>query len=179
VIGGIPDEEKRELNYAIRIPGGLSWLAHGDINAEVMGLDRIPDENQPPVLIPDISFQIMVGLGMLMALTGIIFLLFRWKWKHNLDKKWWLVFIAVLTPLGFIVVEAGWMVTEVARQPWIIRGVMKTADAVTPMPGVRYIFYLITILYLFLSFMAVWLLSRQIKVVNEKYSQGIEKNTFQ
>ena len=175
IIGGIPDEEEKTVKYAIKIPGGLSFLAHGDFNAEVTGLDKIPEDEQPPVLIPHLSFQVMVAIGMLLAFTGILFLLFRWRWKHQLMKKWWLLLLAVLTPLGFIAVEAGWFVTEVGRQPWIIRGVMKTKDALTPMPGIRYVFYAVTAVYLLLSFMAVWLLRRQISVVNEKYGSN-QKN---
>ena len=71
-----------------------------------------------------------------------------------------------LTPVGFIAVEAGWIVTEVGRQPWIIYGIMKTKDAVTPMPGVQYPFYLITLVYLLLTFLVVWLMRRQILAVH-------------
>ena len=175
LIGGIPDEEKKVVNHAIKIPGGLSFLAHGDLNAEVIGLDQIPEDEQPPVLIPHLSFQMMVAIGMLLAFTGILYLLFSWKWKHKLDEKWWLILLAILTPLGFVAVEAGWMVTEVGRQPWIIVGIMKTKDALTPMPGLQYTFYTVSAIYLFLSFMAIWLLRRQIKTVVKKYS-GDEKN---
>src|SRR4029079_14444742 len=106
--------------------GFLSFMAHGDFNAEVTGLDRFPKEERPPVMIVHIAFQVMVGPGMLMALAGLLFVIFNFKWRKNLLKKWWLVFVALLTPMGFIAVEAGWTVTEVGRQPWIIYGVMKT-----------------------------------------------------
>lgn len=85
-------------------------------------------------------------------------------------KKWWLILIALCTPLGFIAVEAGWTVTETGRQPWIIYGIMRTKDAVSTMPGLRYSFYVITGVYILLSFIIVWLMKRQISVITKKYS---------
>ncbi len=76
---------------------------------------------------------------------------------------------AIATPLGFIAVEAGWTVTEVGRQPWIIYGIMRTADAVTPMPGIAYSFYLFTAIYASLAAFVVFMLYRQIKMVGELY----------
>ncbi|WP_162231207.1 cytochrome ubiquinol oxidase subunit I, partial [Sunxiuqinia dokdonensis] len=73
------------------------------------------------------------------------------------------------TPLGFIAIQAGWVVTEVGRQPWIIYGIMKTKDALTPMPGIQYTFYTISAVYLLLSFIVAWLMSRQIKMLQTKY----------
>ena len=169
VIGGIPDVEKREVKYAIKLPGFLSFLAHGDFNAEVKGLEEFPREEWPPVPITHFSFQIMVGIGMLLMLIAFIFWAATFKWKHWLIKTWWLKLLAFATPLGFIAVEAGWVVTEVGRQPWIIYGIMKTRDSLTPMPGIQYTFYTISAVYLLLSFVVVWLLSRQIKVLHAKY----------
>jgi cytochrome d ubiquinol oxidase subunit I len=166
VIGGIPDVDKEEVKYGIYIPKLLSFLAHGDLNAEVEGLDKTGKENWPPVAIVHFAFQIMVFMGMLMMGTGILFLIFKFKWKGNLDKNWWLMLLVWLTPVGFIAVEAGWIVTEVGRQPWIIYGIMKTKDAVTPMPGVQYPFYVITLIYLLLTFLVVWLMRRQILAVH-------------
>jgi len=172
VIGGIPDEEKEEVKYGIHIPHLLSFLAHGDLNAEVEGLDKTSKENWPPVAIVHFAFQIMVLMGMLMMGAGILFLIFSFKWKENLNKRWWLQLLVWLTPVGFIAVEAGWIVTEVGRQPWIIYGIMKTKDAVTPMPGVQYPFYLITLIYLALTFLVFLLMRRQILAVHTN-SQNI------
>lgn len=169
VIGGIPDVEKREVKYAIKLPGFLSFLAYGDFNAEVKGLEEFPVDEWPPVPITHFSFQIMVGIGMLLMLIAFIFWAATFKWKHWLIKTWWLKLLAFATPLGFIAVEAGWVVTEVGRQPWIIYGIMKTRDSLTPMPGIQYTFYTISAVYLLLSFVVVWLLSRQIKVLHAKY----------
>ena len=169
VIGGIPSEEDRDVKYGIKIPGMLSFLAHGDVGAVVTGLEAFPEDEWPPVIIVHFSFQLMVFLGMLMALAGLLFLLFSWKWEYMLTKRWWLMSAFLLTPAGFLAVEAGWMVTEVGRQPWIIYGIMKTQDSLTPMPGLQYPFYTISFIYLFLSFMVIWLLSRQIKLLHQKY----------
>ncbi|MFA5328613.1 MAG: cytochrome ubiquinol oxidase subunit I [Prolixibacteraceae bacterium] len=166
VIGGIPDEEKEEVKYGIHIPHLLSFLAHGDPNAKVEGLDKTSKENWPPVAIVHFAFQIMVMMGMLMMGAGILFLIFNFKWKENLNKRWWLKLLVWLTPVGFIAVEAGWIVTEVGRQPWIIYGIMKTKDAVTPMPGVQYPFFLITLIYLALTFLVFILMRRQINAVH-------------
>lgn len=175
VIGGIPDEEKEEVKYGIHIPHLLSFLAHGDPNAEVEGLDKTSKENWPPVAIVHFAFQIMVFMGMLMMGAGILFLIFNFRWKENLDKRWWLKLLVWLTPVGFIAVEAGWIVTEVGRQPWIIYGIMKTKDAVTPMPGVQYPFFLITLIYLALTFLVFILMRRQIAAVHTN-SQNINSH---
>lgn len=169
IIGGIPDEDNREVNYAIRIPGMLSFLAHGDINAEVTGLDQIPEEEWPPVLITHIAFQIMVGAGMLMMIVGLLFLFLYWKKRPQLYRRWFLWLVGICTPLGFIAVEAGWTVTEVGRQPWIIYGIMKTEDALTTMPGIQYSLYMICGLYLLLTGVVSWLMYRQVITLSKRY----------
>ena len=169
VIGGIPNEKEQRVDYAIHIPGMLSFLAHGNFKAEVIGLDQFPKEDRPPVLVTHIAFQVMVGAGFLMAFVSVLYLLFRWRWKHIIEKRWWLWLIALLTPLGFIAVEAGWTVTEVGRQPWIIYGFMRTKDAVSSMPGLQYSFYLITGVYVLLSLIVVWLMKRQIRTIEQFY----------
>jgi cytochrome d ubiquinol oxidase subunit I len=169
VIGGLPNDKEQRVDYAIHIPKALSYLAHGDFNAEVTGLDKFAADERPPVLITHIAFQVMVACGSILALAGILYLVFSYKWRHILFKKWWLTFIALTTPLGFIAVEAGWTVTEVGRQPWIIFGVMRTKDAVSVMPGLQYSFFLITGVYLLLTFILVWLMKRQIKTLPDFY----------
>ncbi len=164
-IGGIVDTENREVNYKIEIPNALSFLAFGDFNAEVKGLNDFPKDVQPNVAITHYAFQIMVGLGTLLLLVGILFFI-SLKRKHWWDThKFWLIFVA-LAPMGFIALEAGWVVTEVGRQPWIIHNVMKTKDAVTPMPGMVYSFYMYVVLYSILTIAVTWLMTRQIKALN-------------
>lgn len=165
VIGGIPDEKNQKVDYAIRIPGMLSFLVHGNLHGEVKGLDAIPADQHPPVLITHIAFQVMVGMGVLMLALSILYFI-SLKKKNWLDKKWYLLLFAAATPAGFIAVEAGWTVTEVGRQPWILHGIMKTSEALTPMPGIRYSFYIFTALYIFLSFLVLFLLRRQIRAAS-------------
>ncbi len=166
VIGGIPNVKEEKIEYALHIPKLLSFLAHGDFNAEVEGLDKTSKENWPPVAIVHFAFQIMVFMGMLMMGAGILFLIFKFRWKENLDKRWWLKTLVLLTPAGFIAVEAGWIVTEVGRQPWIIYGIMKTRDTVTPMPGIQFSLYTITLIYILLTFLVFWLMRRQILAIH-------------
>ncbi|RZL15079.1 MAG: cytochrome ubiquinol oxidase subunit I [Pedobacter sp.] len=163
IIGGIPDTLNKKVDYAIKLPGVLSFMATGDFNKEVTGLDRIPKRDQPPIAITHYAFQIMVGMGMLMVALAILYFIALFSKKQWLDKKWLLKLFVIATPLGFIALEAGWTVTEVGRQPWIIHGVLRTADAVTPMPGIAYSFYLFTAVYISLAFIVSVLLYRQIK----------------
>lgn len=176
IIGGIPDVENQEVPYSIEIPGMLSYLAHGSFEAEVIGLNDIPRENWPPVLITHIAFQIMIFCGMIMALIGVMFFIFWWKWPGILAKRWWLWLLGLSAPLGFIAVEAGWTVTEVGRQPWIIYEIMRTSDALSPMPGLRYSFYLVTAIYVLLTFVLIWLMYRQIITLPDRYESVDYKN---
>ncbi|RZK76843.1 MAG: cytochrome ubiquinol oxidase subunit I [Pedobacter sp.] len=163
IIGGIPDTLNKRVDYAIKIPGALSFMATGDFNKEVKGLDQIPKNEQPPIAVTHYAFQIMVGLGMMMVALSLLYFFVLWKKRHWLWKNWLLKLFVFATPLGFIALEAGWTVTEVGRQPWIIHGVMRTADAVTPMPGIAYSFYLFTGVYVSLAVIVTVLLYRQIK----------------
>src|SRR5579863_1659194 len=165
IIGGIPNTETKQVNYAIRLPGLLSFMTYDNFNAEVKGLDKIPQKDQPPVPIVHYAFQVMVGLGMLMLGLSVMYFIALLKKKKWFGKTWFLKLFAWATPVGFIAVEAGWTVTEVGRQPWIIQGVMRTADAVTPMPGIVYSFYIFTAVYISLSLVVIFMLYRQIKMV--------------
>ena len=164
-IGGIPDEAAGVTHYAIEIPYLLSVLAYGDPHAVVKGLNDFPADQRPPVAIVHISFQIMVGCGVAMMLVA---LWAAWRYLRGrrkqtwLDSKWFLRVLVAAAPLGFIAVETGWAVTEVGRQPWIIQGVMRTSEAVTPMPGLVVPFLTFTVLYFFLAAITVWLLFRQV-----------------
>src|SRR5215216_1646530 len=161
-LGGFPDVEKRQTRYAIRIPYGLSLLAFHDPKAVVKGLNEFPREDWPNVAIVHTAFQIMVALGTYMALVSIWTGWVAFRRKDITTNRLLLRAIALAGPMGFIAIEAGWTVTEVGRQPWIIYGVLRTANAVTPMPGLIVPFLLFTLLYCFLGVMVVWLLYRQI-----------------
>jgi len=172
IIGGLPNEKEKTVDYAIELPGMLSFLAHGNFEEEVKGLDSIPEQNQPPVIVTHFAFQIMVGIGMFLMLLAVIYFI-SLKKKSWLTKNWFLKLFAIATPFGFIAVEAGWTVTEVGRQPWIIHNVMRTADAVTPMPGIAYSFYMFTAIYISLSVAVIFLLKRQISMVPALYDETI------
>jgi cytochrome bd ubiquinol oxidase subunit I len=160
-IGGIPDDATMTTRYGVRIPGALSLLARGDPRASVRGLDSIPRDEWPPTRVVHWAFDVMVGAGFAMlALAGWAAWL-RWRRRRLPDDPWLLRALVVAGPLGFIAIEAGWVVTEAGRQPWIIYGVMRTADAVTPMPGLVVPFVTFTAVYVFLSVILVYLLRRQ------------------
>jgi cytochrome d ubiquinol oxidase subunit I len=171
-IGGIPDVKNEVTRLGVKIPGLLSFLAYGDFDAEVKGLNEFPEENWPPVLPVHFAFQIMVACGFFLAAAGIIFWLLKWKWKEYLFHKRFLYLAAVCTPLGFLAVEAGWTVTETGRQPWIIYNIMKTADSVTPVPGQIFHLSVFLLIYLILTVVAVWLMKRQIKALNDSQEKA-------
>jgi cytochrome bd ubiquinol oxidase subunit I len=164
-IGGWPDVDRRETRWAVKIPYGLSLLAFHDPRAEVKGLDSIPRDEWPPVAIVHIAFQIMVALGTYMAIVSV-WTLWRW-WRGRAtqalaDDRLLLRALALATPMGFIAIEAGWTVTEVGRQPWIVYGVLRTADAVSPMPGLVVPFLTFTLLYVLLGLIVVYMVRQQI-----------------
>ena len=161
-IGGLPDEETQTTRWAIEIPRALSFLAFGDFDAEVRGLEAFPEEEWPPVAIVHIAFQVMVALGLYLAALGAWT---AWKWIRKRElagDRWFLRALVLAAPMGFIATEAGWVVTEVGRQPWIIYGIVRTADAVTPMPGLVYPFAVFTLLYIGLAGIVAYLLYRQV-----------------
>jgi cytochrome bd ubiquinol oxidase subunit I len=161
-IGGWPDMNARTTPFAIELPYGLSLLAFHDPNAVVQGLDAAPQDEWPNVPAVHLSFQLMVALGTYLALVAVWVGWASWRRKDLARQRWLLRAIALATPFGFVAVEAGWMVTELGRQPWVIYGVLKTSEAVTPMPGLVVPFITFTLLYCFLAVIVVWLLYRQI-----------------
>ncbi len=167
-IGGIPDERTGETRYALEIPYGLSLLAEHDPNAVVKGLEEWPREDWPLVPVVHIAFQVMVACGMAMAFVALWGAWLAWRGRRARgrwslpDNPWFLRALVGAAPLGFVAIETGWIVTEVGRQPWIIDGVMRTAEAVTPVPNLQVPLYTFTLLYLFLAAVVVFLLRRQI-----------------
>jgi cytochrome d ubiquinol oxidase subunit I len=161
-IGGWPDVEARETRYAIQIPKGLSFLAFHDFEAEVKGLEAFPRADWPPVPVVHLAFEVMVGCGSALAAVSVLAGLLAWRRRGLPDQRWFLRLLVACGPLGFIALEAGWTVTEVGRQPWIVRGVMRTAEAVTPMPHLAVPLTVFTLLYVFLAFVVVYMLRRQV-----------------
>ncbi len=158
-IGGWPDPEAGETRWAVEIPGGLSFLATHDPGAEVPGLDRVPRPDWPNVELTHLAFQVMVGLGTaLVGLSVWYWVADWWRREDALASRALLWAIVLCGPFGFAALEAGWVVTEVGRQPWVVNGVLRTADAVTPAAGVPGMFYAFTLLYLVLGTTVVLLL---------------------
>lgn len=140
-IGGLPDMAAGETRYAIKIPYLLSILAYGDPNAEVKGLEEFPAEDLPPVPVVHIAFQIMVGLGTALIGLGGWLLVSWWRTRALPTSRPFLWCVALSGPAAIVAMEAGWVVTEVGRQPWIVQGHMRTVDAVTDAPGVWWVFF--------------------------------------
>jgi len=161
LIGGLPNSSTRTTAYAIKIPDGLSLLLHYNAEARVTGLEAFPRINWPNVRVVHFSFDLMVGTGMAMLGMAAWSLWLCWRRQSPADHPWYLRALVAAGPLGFIAIEAGWVVTEVGRQPWVIYGVLRTRDAVTPMPWLVVPFVSFTLLYMFLAVMVVFLLRRQ------------------
>lgn len=160
VLGGIPDEAAREVRVAVEIPCGLSLLVGRDPDHVVTGLEDIPEDQWPPVLPVHLAFQVMVGLGTLLAVLGAWGIWRMVRGRPLWEPRWLLRALVVSGPMAFVAMQAGWVVTEVGRQPWIIYGLMRTEEAVTPMPGLVVPFTVFTGLYLLLSVVVVALMVR-------------------
>jgi cytochrome d ubiquinol oxidase subunit I len=167
-IGGLPFPDKRETKYAIEIPYGLSLLSFHNPRALIKGLDQEPESDWPNVRMVHISFQIMVGCSSLLSLFSLLTGWLTWKRPPLSNHKSFLKALVLVSPLGFIALEAGWMVTELGRQPWIIYHLMRTKDAVTSMPNVTVTLLAMTALYVVLGIIVVWLLSRHVIAVPER-----------
>jgi len=166
-LGGLPDETTETTPYALEIPCGLSFLAFGDPQAEVKGLKDFPIDQRPPVAITHIAFQIMVACGMAMMAVAALGAYLKLRGR-DLAAPWFLRLLVLSAPLGLIALEAGWTVTEVGRQPWVIQGLMRTADAVTPMPHLIVPFTTFTLLYVVLGVTVVLLLTRKVFTAPEE-----------
>jgi len=160
-IGGLPDDESRTNPYALIIPRGLSLLSTHDPHAKVIGLEEFPRNDWPNVRVVHWAFDLMVGAGTTLLILSIMAGWFAWKHRGLPDGKWFLRALVAAGPLGFLAIEAGWTVTEVGRQPWIIYNVMRTEEAVTPMGKIAIPFVVFTLLYIFLAVVVFYLLCRQ------------------
>jgi cytochrome d ubiquinol oxidase subunit I len=131
VLIAIPDEANQRNLFEISVPKLGSFIASGTWDSKEVGLDTFPPEDRPPVLIPFLTFRVMVGLGLLMwavSWVGVIL-----DWCGRLNQTRWFLYIAFWSfPSGFVAVLAGWFTAEVGRQPWVVYGLLRTKDAVTP-----------------------------------------------
>ncbi len=167
LLGGIPDVDSRTTPYGIEIPRALSLLAFHDPDAEVRGLSAFPRDEWPAPLPVHLAFQFMVLSGSAMSLLALAAGIFAWRRREWLVHRRFLWAVVACGPLGILSVEAGWVVTELGRQPWIIRGVMRTADAVTTVGGLALPFAFFSALYVALGISATWLLKREVSASPE------------
>jgi cytochrome d ubiquinol oxidase subunit I len=159
-IGGIYDKDTGAVKWGIEIPELLSLLAHHDPNARVVGLEAVPADDRPPVNIVRFAFQTMVGIGTALALLGALFFL-TWFRKRRLPRsRWFYRAVMAAGPLAFVALIAGWITTEVGRQPWIVYKVMRTEQAVTSADGLEVGYAFLVIVYIGLGAAVVWLLRR-------------------
>jgi cytochrome d ubiquinol oxidase subunit I len=149
-----------DLHYSIEIPWGLSLLVDHSPSGVVEGLEATPVDERPPVNVVHIAYNIMVGVGSALLLLAF---LFSWTWwrRHRLPRSaWFLRAVAVSGVAAALALECGWVTTEVGRQPWIVYGILRTADAVSPAPGLFLGFYAVVAIYLALTALTVLVLRR-------------------
>ncbi len=118
-----------EVRWSLDIPVLGSVIARNSLTAPVQGLNTIPVDQHPPVNITHLAFQSMVGIGTLLMLGALLFWVARWRGHDLLGNRWFLRYAVAAGPLAVIALEAGWVATEVGRQPWVVYGVMRTAEA--------------------------------------------------
>ncbi|WP_248353126.1 cytochrome ubiquinol oxidase subunit I [Anaeromyxobacter oryzae] len=159
-VGGLPDAAAEQTRFALEIPRGLSLLAFHDPGAEVKGLKAFPRDVWPNTRLVHLAFQVMVGLGSLLALVALAWVVQRVRGREPGPRL--LRAIVLASPMGFLALEAGWLVTEWGRQPFTIWGTMRTADAVTPVTNLAAPLVAFTLLYVFLGVMVIVLVRRQI-----------------
>ncbi|KAB8138347.1 cytochrome ubiquinol oxidase subunit I [Gracilibacillus oryzae] len=151
-----------EVKYSIKIPYALSILAHGTPTAEVIGLDKFPAENIPPLYIHYL-FNIMVMIGMGVTFLGLVYLIGKFLKKKFIHRRFFLWLIVASGPLSMIAIEAGWWLAEVGRQPWVLRGILRTEDAATTSDQVDLMLYLFIGLYIVLGLASAIVLVRMFR----------------
>jgi cytochrome bd ubiquinol oxidase subunit I len=162
-VGGWADVSRQETHWALEIPYGLSLLVFHDPHAEVKGLEIVPRTDWPPVPIVHLAFDAMVGLGTMMALVALWSGWLAVRRRELALQRGLLRALVLVTPFGFLATEAGWIVTEVGRQPWVVQGLMRTSVAVTPMPGLIVPMLLFTLLYIGLGGIVVTLVATLVR----------------
>ncbi|RJL24215.1 cytochrome ubiquinol oxidase subunit I [Bailinhaonella thermotolerans] len=149
-----------ELRYALEIPSGLSLLVGSSPDTVVQGLDLVPRADHPPVSVVHLAFDTMVGLGFALLLLALWYGYAWWRRRDLPRSRWFLRFAALSGVAAVIALEAGWIVTEVGRQPWVVYGRLRTHDAVNPAPGLWVGFVLVTAVYLVLTLATVHVMRR-------------------
>jgi cytochrome d ubiquinol oxidase subunit I len=149
-----------QVKYGVEIPHALSLLAFHSWNARVRGLDTVPPDRRPPVNVVRVAFQLMVGVGTMMALLGIVFIVVRIR-RHRLPRSTWFYrAVALAGPASVVALIAGWVTTEVGRQPWVVYRVMLTNQAVTGASGLPVGYGTLVVVYLGVAVAVAWILRR-------------------
>jgi cytochrome d ubiquinol oxidase subunit I len=155
---GIPSDAEHRVLYGIQIPRALSFLATFDPNAPVRGLDSFPPGDRPNPVLVHLSFDVMAGLGLFLGFLALGFWIFAIRRRRLPTDRRLLVGLVVAGPAAVVAMEAGWFVTEFGRQPWIVYGLIRTADAATSAPALRETFLLFIVIYAALAVITARLL---------------------
>jgi cytochrome bd ubiquinol oxidase subunit I len=148
------------VGYGIEIPRLLSLLAFHNPNATVAGLNTVPADNRPPINVVRFAFQTMVGIGTLLALLGLLYLYVRLRHRRLPRSRWFYRAVVAAGPLSVVALIAGWITTEVGRQPWIVHGIMRTSEAITGAAGIPVGLGALAVVYLGLAGAVAWMLHR-------------------
>ncbi len=148
------------VKLGIPVPHALSLLAFHSWNATVKGLDAVPAGDRPPVNVVRVAFQLMVGIGTLFALLGVVFLVVRVRRRRLPESAWFYRAVVIAGPASLVALISGWVVTEVGRQPWVVYGVMRTAQAVTGASGLPVGYATLVLVYLGVAAAVAWILLR-------------------
>jgi cytochrome d ubiquinol oxidase subunit I len=153
-----------KVRFGVEIPHALSLLAFHSWNAKVQGLDAVPPADRPPVNVVRFAFQTMVGIGTLLALLGVVFVAVRIRLRRLPESRWFYRALVAAGPLSVVALIAGWVTTEVGRQPWVVYRVMPTADAVTGASGIPVGYTVLALSYALVGIGVVWTLRRLARV---------------
>jgi cytochrome d ubiquinol oxidase subunit I len=160
------------VEYGIAIPRLLSTLAHHDPNSTVVGLDSVPAAERPPVNVVRIAFQTMVGIGTALAGLSVVFLYVWWRRRRLPESVWFWRAVVLAGPLSVVALIAGWVTTEVGRQPWVVYHVMRTREAVTAAGGIPVGYGTLVAIYLALAAAVWWALVRIARTPRDEGAAG-------
>ena len=147
-----------EVRWSIDIPYLGSLIARNSFTKPVEGLSSFPVQDRPPVNITHLAFQSMVGIGTLLAVAAVVYWISRWRGRDLLERRWFLRFVAVSGVLAVVAMEAGWIATEVGRQPWIVYGFMRTPEAAGENSGLWWLLGSTVVVYTLMTIGAVMVL---------------------
>jgi len=178
ILFGLPDQDAQEVRAAIEIPKASSLILKHDLDAPLAGLDTVPREDQPPVAVVFWSFRVMVAIGFAMLGLGLWSLIARlrrrlydWAWLHRAA--------IVMGPSGFVAVIAGWITTEVGRQPWVVYGLLRTAEAASPLeaPALGASLLAFVVVYFACFSAGTWYILRLMNKPARPHEPGVEDVT--